>query len=137
MNLWIFLFYENLPMYIRALKFTTAEIYRKAWPAGYPFRTINSLDFIQPRLSVIVLRIVCSTLVCSFAAPLIPYRFSHVTSCVTDDAIFRRTNPRAKWNKLKQISSQLKSHLFGTIQRKTWRERRNSRPFFIFIEVNL
>jgi len=76
MNLWIFLSYENLPMY--ALKFTTAEIYRKACPAGYPFRTINSLDFIQPRLSVIVLRIVCSTLVCSLAAPLIPHRFSYV-----------------------------------------------------------
>lgn len=30
------------------------------------FQTINSLDFIQPHLSVIVLRIVCSTLVCPF-----------------------------------------------------------------------
>lgn len=76
MNLWIFLCYENVPKY--TLKFTTAEIYRNGQPAGHPFQTINSLDFIQPCLSVIVLRIVCSTLVCLFAAPLVPYRFSSI-----------------------------------------------------------
>lgn len=76
MNLRIFLHYENVPKY--ALKFTTAEIYRNGQPVGHPFQTINSLDFIQPRLSVIVLRIVCSTLVCSFAAPLVSYRLSGI-----------------------------------------------------------
>lgn len=70
--------------------------------AGYSFRTINSLDLIQPRLSVIVLRIVCSTLVCFFVASSrrrfftfslsIYPPFSRYMRLFTGGAIFRCAN---------------------------------------------